>query len=163
MEPDNLIEVEKLNLNFPPEVVQAIQEILPSDDPFDSPEFNTVEYINNRFPAEQSLHHIDDVLEEMRLKITSTDDQIRTVIRSLTNVDQDGRASLLNAQEAIAELFARFQDIKERAGESEQRVKDIKQLDTAKTNSKESHDLYHYTQSPSDVSRRSSKITSTKG
>ncbi|XP_047483637.1 vacuolar protein sorting-associated protein 53 homolog [Penaeus chinensis] len=138
MEPDNLIEVEKLNLNFPPEVVQAIQEILPSDDPFDSPEFNTVEYINNRFPAEQSLHHIDDVLEEMRLKITSTDDQIRTVIRSLTNVDQDGRASLLNAQEAIAELFARFQDIKERAGESELRVKeitrDIKQLDTAKKN-----------------------------
>ncbi|XP_069939363.1 vacuolar protein sorting-associated protein 53 homolog isoform X2 [Cherax quadricarinatus] len=112
--------------------------ILPSDDPFDAPDFNTVEYINTRFPAEQSLHHIDDVLEEMRLKIASTDDQIRTVVRSLTNVDQDGRASLLNAQEAIAELFTRFQDIKERAGESEQRVKeitrDIKQLDTAKRN-----------------------------
>lgn len=138
METDSLTEVEKLNLDFPPEVVQAIQEILPSDDPFDAPDFNTVEYINTRFPAEQSLHHIDDVLEEMRLKITSTDDQIRTVVRSLTNVDQDGRASLLNAQEAIAELFSRFQDIKERAGESEQRVKeitrDIKQLDTAKRN-----------------------------
>ncbi|XP_064096646.1 vacuolar protein sorting-associated protein 53 homolog isoform X2 [Macrobrachium nipponense] len=138
MEPDTMTDVEKLNLDFPPEVVQAIQEILPSDDPFDAPEFNTVEYINTRFPAEQSLHHIDDVLEEMRLRITSTDDQIRTVVRSLTNVDQDGRASLLNAQEAIAELFTRFQDIKERAGESEQRVKeitrDIKQLDTAKRN-----------------------------
>lgn len=138
MEPDNITEVEKLNLDFPQEVVQAIQEILPSDDPFDAPDFNTVEYINTRFPAEQSLHHIDDVLEEMRLKIASTDDQIRTVVRSLTNVDQDGRASLLNAQEAIAELFTRFQDIKERAGESEQRVKeitrDIKQLDTAKRN-----------------------------
>ncbi|XP_069182703.1 uncharacterized protein [Procambarus clarkii] len=113
-------------------------QILPSDDPFDAPDFNTVEYINTRFPAEQSLHHIDDVLEEMRLKITSTDDQIRTVVRSLTNVDQDGRASLLNAQEAIAELFSRFKDIKEKAGESEQRVKeitrDIKQLDTAKRN-----------------------------
>ncbi|KAK8754378.1 hypothetical protein OTU49_015904, partial [Cherax quadricarinatus] len=112
MEPDNITEVEKLNLDFPQEVVQAIQEILPSDDPFDAPDFNTVEYINTRFPAEQSLHHIDDVLEEMRLKIASTDDQIRTVVRSLTNVDQDGRASLLNAQEAIAELFTRFQDIK---------------------------------------------------
>ncbi|XP_069193330.1 vacuolar protein sorting-associated protein 53 homolog [Procambarus clarkii] len=138
METENLTEVEKLNLDFPAEVVQAIQEILPSDDPFDAPDFNTVEYINTRFPAEQSLHHIDDVLEEMRLKITSTDDQIRTVVRSLTNVDQDGRASLLNAQEAIAELFSRFKDIKEKAGESEQRVKeitrDIKQLDTAKRN-----------------------------
>ncbi|KAG7162949.1 Vacuolar protein sorting-associated protein 53-like [Homarus americanus] len=138
MEADNITEVEKLNLDFPPEVVQAIQEILPSDDPFDAPDFNTVEYINTRFPAEQSLHHIDDVLEEMRLKITSTDDHIRTVVRSLTNVDQDGRTSLLNAQEAITELFLRFQDIKEKAGESEQRVKeitrDIKQLDTAKRN-----------------------------
>ncbi|KAK7082194.1 Vacuolar protein sorting-associated protein 53 [Halocaridina rubra] len=138
MDSDSVTDVEKLNLDFPPEVVQAIQEILPSDDPFDAPDFNTVEYINSRFPAEQSLHHIDDVLEEMRLRITSTDDQIRTVVRSLTNVDQDGRASLLNAQEAIGELFSRFQDIKERAGESEQRVKeitrDIKQLDTAKRN-----------------------------
>ncbi|KAK4293498.1 hypothetical protein Pmani_033807 [Petrolisthes manimaculis] len=138
MESDNLTEVEKLNLDFPPEVVKAIQEILPSDDPFDAADFNAVEYINARFPAEQSLHHIDDVLEEMRLKITDTDDQIRSVVRSLTNVDQDGRASLLHAQEAIGELYSRFQDIKERASESELRVKeitrDIKQLDTAKRN-----------------------------
>ncbi|CAL4152712.1 unnamed protein product [Meganyctiphanes norvegica] len=138
MEVDGFSESDELDLNFPEEVVKAIQEILPSDDPFDAPDFNTVDYINSRFPAEQSLQHIDDVLEEMRLKITSTDDEIRTVVRSLTNVDQDGKASLLHAQEAIAELFSRFQDIKVRAGESESRVKeitrDIKQLDTAKRN-----------------------------
>lgn len=61
---------------------------MPSDDPFDSPDFNAVDYINEKFPAEQSLHHIDDVLEQMRLKITSIDDEIRTVVRSLTNVEQ---------------------------------------------------------------------------
>nr|XP_053654841.1 vacuolar protein sorting-associated protein 53 homolog [Cherax quadricarinatus] len=137
--------------------------ILPSDDPFDAPDFNTVEYINTRFPAEQSLHHIDDVLEEMRLKIASTDDQIRTVVRSLTNVDQDGRASLLNAQEAIAELFTRFQDIKVRAGESEQRVKeitrDIKQLDTAKRNLTTSITTL---KPPPDVGRGSSEIASSE-
>ncbi|KAK8379291.1 hypothetical protein O3P69_019277 [Scylla paramamosain] len=138
MEAEGLAEVEKLNLFFPGEVVQAIQEILPSDDPFDAADFDAVGYINMRFPAEQSLHHIDDVLEEMRLRATATDSQIRDVVRSLASADQDGRTSLLHAQEAIAELFARFQDIKERAGESEERVKeitrDIKQLDTAKRN-----------------------------
>ncbi|MCL4129587.1 UNVERIFIED_CONTAM: hypothetical protein GTU68_020135 [Idotea baltica] len=118
-------ENEELDLDFPPEVLKAIQEILPSDDPFDSPDFNAVDYINEKFPAEQSLHHIDDVLEHMRVKITSIDDEIRFVVRSLTNVEQDGRTSLLHAQEAIAELFSRFVDIKERASESENRVKEI--------------------------------------
>ncbi|KAB7507366.1 Vacuolar protein sorting-associated protein 53-like protein [Armadillidium nasatum] len=89
-------------------------EILPSNDPFDSPDFNSVDYINEKFPAEQSLHHIDEVLEHMRVKITSIDDEISSVVRSLTNVEQ------------------------ERASESESRVKeitrDIKQLDVAKKN-----------------------------
>ncbi|KAG0713206.1 Vacuolar protein sorting-associated protein 53 [Chionoecetes opilio] len=88
------------------------QQILPSDDPFDAADFDAVAYINARFPAEQSLHHIDDVLEEMRLRATATDTQIRDVVRSLASADQDGRTSLLHAQEAIAELFSRFQDIK---------------------------------------------------
>ncbi|XP_076066682.1 vacuolar protein sorting 53 [Oratosquilla oratoria] len=138
MHNEDLSAVEDLNLNFPPEVVKAIQEILPSEDPFDAVDFNAVDYINTRFPAEQSLHHIDDVLEEMRVRMTTIDDEIRTVVRSLTNVEQDGRSSLLEAQSAITELFTRFQDIKMRASESEQRVKeitrDIKQLDTAKRN-----------------------------
>ncbi|MPC84640.1 hypothetical protein E2C01_079385 [Portunus trituberculatus] len=41
-----------------------------------------------RFPAEQSLHHIDDVLEEMRLRATATDSEIRDVVRSLASADQ---------------------------------------------------------------------------
>ena len=61
---------------------------MPSEDPFDDPDFNPVDYINGRFPAEQSLHHIDDVLDEMNVKISSIDDHIRAVIRSLTNVEQ---------------------------------------------------------------------------
>ena len=40
-------------VSFPAEVEAAIEAVLPSDDPLDSPSFSTVEYINATFPSEQ--------------------------------------------------------------------------------------------------------------
>nr|XP_054749550.1 vacuolar protein sorting-associated protein 53 homolog [Lytechinus pictus] len=123
-------------LNFPPDVQQAIEQVLPSSDPLDRPDFNAVDYINNLFPTEQSLANIDEVVNRMRLKIRRLDDEIRAVVRGQTTAGQDGREALKEAQKAIQELFKRIKDIKEKADKSEQMVKeitrDIKQLDHAK-------------------------------
>uniref|UniRef100_A0A8C3CRA4 VPS53 subunit of GARP complex n=1 Tax=Cairina moschata TaxID=8855 RepID=A0A8C3CRA4_CAIMO len=116
---------------FPP-----FPQVFPSQDPLDRADFNAVEYINTLFPTEQSLANIDEVVNKIRLKIRRLDDNIRTVVRGQTNVGQDGRQALEEAQKAIQQLFGKIKDIKDKAEKSEQMVKDItrdiKQLDHAK-------------------------------
>uniref|UniRef100_A0A672JH74 VPS53 subunit of GARP complex n=1 Tax=Salarias fasciatus TaxID=181472 RepID=A0A672JH74_SALFA len=123
-------------LHLTPEVQLAIEQVFPSQDPLDRADFNAVEYINTLFPTEQSLANIDDVVNKFRLKIRRLDDNIRTVVRGQTNVGQDGRQALEEAQIAIQQLFGKIKDIKDKAEKSEQMVKeitrDIKQLDHAK-------------------------------
>lgn len=123
-------------LNLTPEVQLAIEQVFPSQDALDRADFNAVEYINTLFPTEQSLANIDDVVNKIRLKIRRLDDNIRTVVRGQTNVGQDGRQALEEAQIAIQQLFGKIKDIKDKAEKSEQMVKeitrDIKQLDHAK-------------------------------
>lgn len=113
-------------------------QVLPSTDPLDQPNFNVVDYINTLFPTEQSLSNIDDVVNEMELKICSIDKEVRSVVRGQTNVGQDGRVALDNAQKVIRQLFIHIKDIKDKAEQSEETVKeitrDIKQLDFAKRN-----------------------------
>ncbi|XP_054545004.1 vacuolar protein sorting-associated protein 53 homolog isoform X2 [Talpa occidentalis] len=112
------------------------RKVFPSQDPLDRADFNAVEYINTLFPTEQSLANIDEVVNKIRLKIRRLDDNIRTVVRGQTNVGQDGRQALEEAQKAIQQLFGKIKDIKDKAEKSEQMVKeitrDIKQLDHAK-------------------------------
>ncbi|XP_029467279.1 vacuolar protein sorting-associated protein 53 homolog isoform X2 [Rhinatrema bivittatum] len=138
MEDEELALVEDLEavLHLSPEVQQAIEQVFPSQDPLDSADFHAVEYINSLFPTEQSLANIDDVVNKIRLKIRRLDDNIRTVVRGQTNVGQDGRQALEEAQKAIQQLFGKIKDIKDKAEKSEQMVKeitrDIKQLDHAK-------------------------------
>lgn len=135
---DDLIDEDNVNnhIEFPPEVQNAIEQVLPSTDPLDHPDFNAVDYINKLFPTEQSLSNIDEVTGRMKMKIRQLDDEIRTVVRGQTSVEQDGRQALEEAQKAIKQLFARIKDIKEKAEKSEHMVKeitrDIKQLDHAK-------------------------------
>uniref|UniRef100_A0A8C9TA50 VPS53 subunit of GARP complex n=1 Tax=Scleropages formosus TaxID=113540 RepID=A0A8C9TA50_SCLFO len=123
-------------LHLSPEVQLAIEQVFPSQDPLDRADFNAVEYINTLFPTEQSLANIDDVVNKIRLKIRRLDDNIRMVVRGQTNVGQDGRQALEEAQKAIQQLFGKIKDIKDKAEKSEQMVKeitrDIKQLDHAK-------------------------------
>ncbi|XP_048468306.1 vacuolar protein sorting-associated protein 53 homolog [Rhincodon typus] len=138
MEEEELEFVDELEgvLHLSPEVQQAIEQVFPSQDPLDRADFNAVEYINTLFPTEQSLANIDEVVNKIRLKIRRLDDDIRTVVRGQTNVGQDGRQALEEAQKAIQQLFAKIKDIKDKAEKSEQMVKeitrDIKQLDHAK-------------------------------
>ncbi|KAK3913798.1 Vacuolar protein sorting-associated protein 53-like protein [Frankliniella fusca] len=123
---------------FPDEVEKAIEQVLPSSDPLDQPDFNEVDYINSLFPTEQSLSNIDEVVNNMQMKIQSIDDEIRSVVRGQSSVGQDGRTALEDAQRVIRQLFVHIKDIKWKAEQSEEVVReitrDIKQLDTAKRN-----------------------------
>lgn len=132
----NLDDLEEIN--FPPEVQKAIDQVLPSKDPLDQPDFNPVDYINTIFPTEQSLSNIDDVISNLENKIHSIDDEMRTVIRGQTNLSEEGHAALGQAREIIRQLLAHADKIKSQAEESEDTVReitrDIKQLDIAKKN-----------------------------
>ena len=50
------------------------------------------------------------------------DDEVRTVVRGQTNVGEDGRQALEEAQKAILQLFSRIKDIKDKAEKSEEMV-----------------------------------------
>ncbi|KAJ8921190.1 hypothetical protein NQ315_013662 [Exocentrus adspersus] len=127
-----------LFINFPPEVQKAIDEVLPSKDALDEPDFNSIDYINALFPTEQSLSNIDEVVLKMENKISSIDNEISTVVRGQIVASQEGRQALDEAQKVIKQLFTHITDIKERAEKSEEMVReitrDIKQLDCAKRN-----------------------------
>lgn len=138
LDDDIAVDEELLNsfIKFPPEVQNAIEQVLPSTDPLDNPNFNPVDYINTLFPTEQSLSNVDEVIARMNTKIRRLDDQIRTVVRGQSNVGCEGKKSLEEAQRAIHQLFLCIRDIKDKAEKSEHMVKeitrDIKQLDNAK-------------------------------
>ncbi|XP_011299307.1 vacuolar protein sorting-associated protein 53 homolog [Fopius arisanus] len=137
-EDDDMEELQSTVYTFPESVQSVIEQVLPSSDPLDQPNFNVVDYINSLFPTEQSLSNIDDVVNEMEYRICSIDKEIRSVVRGQTNVGQDGRAALDDAQKVIRQLFLHIKDIKDKAEQSEETVKeitrDIKQLDFAKRN-----------------------------
>ncbi|KAL1129412.1 hypothetical protein AAG570_013939 [Ranatra chinensis] len=125
-------------INFPTEVQNAIDQVIPSTDPLDRPDFNVVDHINSLFPTEQSLSNLDEEVSKMECKIRNIDDEIRSVVRGQTNVGQDGKAALEEAHRVIRQLFTQITDIKLKAEQSEETVReitrDIKQLDCAKRN-----------------------------
>ncbi|KAH1011665.1 hypothetical protein HUJ04_000987 [Dendroctonus ponderosae] len=125
-------------INFPPDVQKAIDEVLPSRDSLDEPDFNSIDYINSLFPTEQSLSNIDEVVIKMENQIQTIDNEISTVIRSQIEASKEGREALDESQKIIKQLFIHIKDIKERAEKSEEMVReitrDIKQLDCAKKN-----------------------------
>lgn len=113
-------------------------QVLPSKDPLDQPDFNTIDYINSLFPTEQSLSNIDEAVSKIENEIASIDGEISSVVRGQTTASQEGRKALEEAQGIIKQLFVHVKDIKERAERSEEMVReitrDIKQLDCAKRN-----------------------------
>lgn len=113
-------------------------QVLKTEDPMDSPDFNTVDYINQLFPNEQSLASIDETIQRMQCEVSLIDDNIRAVVRGQTNTGQDGQMALTEAQKVITTLYAHIIDVKTRAEKTEEMVKeitrDIKQLDCAKRN-----------------------------
>ena len=50
------------------------------------------------------------------------DDEIRSVVRGQTNVGEEGRGALVEAQQAIQDLFSKIKHIKDKAEKSEDMV-----------------------------------------
>uniref|UniRef100_A0A6P7FZ03 Vacuolar protein sorting-associated protein 53 homolog n=1 Tax=Diabrotica virgifera virgifera TaxID=50390 RepID=A0A6P7FZ03_DIAVI len=125
-------------ITFPPLVQKAIEEVFPSKDPLDEPDFNSIDYINSLFPTEQSLSNIDEVVLKVENKINAIDNEISTVVRGQITASEEGKQALEEAQKVIRLLFTHITDIKQQAEKSEEMVReitrDIKQLDSAKRN-----------------------------
>ena len=74
----------------------------------------------------------------MEVEVSVIDDNIRSVVRGVSNSGKDGKKALEEAKKTIHQLFSKISSIKERAEITEDIVKgitcDIKQLDSAKKN-----------------------------
>ncbi|RDB16847.1 Vacuolar protein sorting-associated protein 53 [Hypsizygus marmoreus] len=128
---------------LPHEVILAIQRVLEvkageDNDPLDalSTTFNPVDVLNDLFPDEASLAHIDTVnarLSETQLILQKEIESLQVELKR--NQDPE-RMQLI--QEMISDLLGQMSRIREKATESEAVVrnitKDIQVLDTAKKN-----------------------------
>ncbi|KAK2580587.1 hypothetical protein KPH14_007709 [Odynerus spinipes] len=137
-EENDLSDLQSSVYTFPSSVQNVIDQVLSSDDPLDQANFTVVDHINFLFPTEQSLSNIDDVMNKMELEIQTIDKEMSAVVCGQTDIGQDGKAALEDAQKVIKQLFVHIKDIKDKAEQSEEEVKeitrDIKQLDFAKRN-----------------------------
>jgi vacuolar protein sorting-associated protein 53 len=69
MDDDDFFEENFRDIELSDDVLKIIEEIVPSDDTLDRPNFDIVAYINELFPTEQSLSNIDDVIGQVKTKI----------------------------------------------------------------------------------------------
>ena len=69
-------------VRFPPEVQAAIQTVMPSQDPLDSPDLDVVVYINKLCPTEASLGGLEDSMGMLSGQVASIDEDMRRMVRS---------------------------------------------------------------------------------
>jgi hypothetical protein len=118
----------------------AIAEVLPSDDPLDSLDFDPIEYINNLFPDEANLGEgrLEEFVVSLKHRINDTQDQITKDVRDFSCTRARTEMAVRQAQDSMHELFGKIKAIEEKANQSESIVqeicRDIKSLDFAKKN-----------------------------
>ncbi|WPT15325.1 Vacuolar protein sorting-associated protein 53 A [Picochlorum sp. SENEW3] len=105
---------------------------------FDDPSFDSVEYINGRFPNEESLESLDRCIESLHVEIRHVDAEILDAVRRQSQSGRDAREALHAAHVTIHEAMEQIVAMKQMSAESQGMVeevcKDIRQLDTAKKN-----------------------------
>ena len=127
---------------LPPALQAAIKELVPSEDPLDQPNFNSIEYINALFPTEQSLSDINEVIAKLQQvrrqllqslfliflqqKVANTEREIGHQIRAQSGATQRGQRDVEHAKAAIQDLFAKINDIKKKAEHSEVMVEEVR-------------------------------------
>ncbi|KAI3385999.1 hypothetical protein SNEBB_009319 [Seison nebaliae] len=141
-ESDELLKKELIvddhHLQLPEEVASTINEILQSDDEFDSDTFDLISHVNRLFPTQQSLSNIDERIEQIENNIEHLNDEIRESIRVQNDISQQGEKSLELARRSVDTLADHVEEISKKAKTSGDVVRDltkgIKQLDLAKQN-----------------------------
>lgn len=103
----------------------------------DSPDFDPIAFINQKFPTEASLDGLDAFSTTISGQIHNLDDELSRAIQTQSIAGTQATQDITDAQEAIVELFDKIADIKQQASQSEKMVHeicaDIKRLDCAKT------------------------------
>ncbi|CAH8623512.1 unnamed protein product [Heterobilharzia americana] len=67
--------------SYAKEVEEVLTKLCLKSDSLDDPNFNVVSYINKRFPSEQSLANIDEVIAEAEENIRELDGETRDILR----------------------------------------------------------------------------------
>jgi len=123
---------------FSSKVDKALSTVLPSTDPFDSPYFDPISYINERFPTEESLHDVEGFILKIKKRIHQTDNEILKAVKQQSSVGPQSEKELHEAKQSIKDLMVRIKGIQKKAEESEKMVEeitsDIKALDFGKKN-----------------------------
>eukprot|EP00013_Stygamoeba_regulata_P006215 CAMPEP_0177640838 /NCGR_PEP_ID=MMETSP0447-20121125/6755_1 /TAXON_ID=0 /ORGANISM="Stygamoeba regulata, Strain BSH-02190019" /LENGTH=833 /DNA_ID=CAMNT_0019142933 /DNA_START=47 /DNA_END=2548 /DNA_ORIENTATION=- len=121
-----------------PQVQAAIAQIVATKDATDDPQFNATRYVNELFPDEESLEHLDETMTKLAVKIRRLESEIALGVRKQSHTAVKGRVSLQRAKSSMLNLFEHIQEIKRKASHSETMVQDIcaeiKKLDNAKDN-----------------------------
>eukprot|EP01032_Pedospumella_encystans_P018155 gene18155-20675_t len=105
-------------------------------DPLDNEEFDSVQYINQKFPTESSLDDLDSFIVDIGSQISKLDDEISKAVQTQSVIGKQASKDILETQGSINDLFSKISDIKLKASQSEKMVQeicaDIKKLDYAK-------------------------------
>jgi len=106
-------------------------------DSLDSPDFDPIAYINQKFPTEASLDGLDSFTASIDSQIFHLDEELSHAIQTQSVAGTQATQDITDAQESIVELVDKIADIKLQASQSEKMVQeicaDIKRLDCAKT------------------------------
>ncbi|CAI2387225.1 unnamed protein product [Moneuplotes crassus] len=142
MEDTAPLKEEDLDLNFDDIALSSeleramMKEFKDSMSQFDSSYFDIYEYINNLFPTDETLNNLDSVIEEFDRKIVECEKEIKDKVIQQAYENEQIKEEL--AKRDIMTLVNKFESIKQRAEESEEKVKticsEIKSHDNAKKN-----------------------------
>mmetsp|Transcript_50232 Transcript_50232/g.98478 ORF Transcript_50232/g.98478 Transcript_50232/m.98478 type:complete len:804 (-) Transcript_50232:278-2689(-) len=125
--------------SFSKQLEDTLAEVLPSDDPLDSPDFDPIKYINEQFPDQSSVNqNIDSFLASLKRDGRELSDKIAKDVRDFSCQRTRTEQSVETARKAMEELFVKVTAIKRKATDSEVMVqeicRDIKSLDYAEQN-----------------------------
>ncbi|KAJ5070948.1 vacuolar protein sorting-associated protein [Anaeramoeba ignava] len=140
---------------FDPQVEQAIQECLDLETNLEIETLNKnpQEYINNLLPDPSSTKELDQVINKLKAKVMSLENELIGKIQSQTQAGIKNKDILQETKTSMNQFFGKIHEIKTKAEQNElvvqQICKDIKRMDIAKINVKKTvdslQDLYELT------------------
>ena len=135
--------IHSLDFSLSQKVESKLREVIPSDDPLDSADFNVIEHINSLFPTEESLGDVHEgklaiSIQQIRRNVNNIDIELSRAVQQAAENRRKTQTAISETQLSIQDLFKKVKSIKEKAEQSEIMVNeicsDIRKLDNAKKN-----------------------------
>nr|CCC94550.1 unnamed protein product [Trypanosoma congolense IL3000] len=127
-----------VQVRFGEMVEKALAAACPPNDPFNSPDFDPVAFINKNFPEQGSLGQLQEFVESTNARLKDTENVLVRAMEAQATNASTAEGDLRNAKVAVDALYNRVSQIKLKAAASEDTVRElcqkIRELDTAKTN-----------------------------